>query len=126
MGGGLYPPDDVEATVRVYGPREGGRRTPALNGTRWDFAYADDGPNPPSLYMIWPDFFTAGGQSRSTDDPLPVGVELSARITVIADEMGAEVHRGRIAPGVRFFCHEGGWPGGASRGVTGLHTARGE
>ena len=33
---------------------------------------------------------------------------MSARMTVVVDEMRAEVHRRRIAPGVRFYCHEGG------------------
>ena len=126
MCGGLYPPDDFEAAIRVYGSKEGGRRTPAFNGIRWDLAYAGDGPDPPSLYMVWPDFFAAGGQSLPTDQPLPVGVELSARMTVVMDEMRAEVHRGRIAPGVRFFCHEGGQrvaEGVVSR-ITGLFASR--
>jgi hypothetical protein len=128
MGGGLYPPDDFEAAIRVYGPKEGGRRTPAFNGIRWDFAYADDGPDPPSLYMIWPDFFAAGGRSLPTDQPLPGGVELSARMTVVMDEMRGEVHRGRVAPGVRFYCHEGGRrvAEGVVTRITGLYAARGE
>ncbi|HEY1186460.1 MAG TPA: hypothetical protein VGE74_02335 [Gemmata sp.] len=127
MGGGLYPPDDFEAAIRLYGPEEGGRRTPAFNGIRWDFAYADDGPTPPSLYMIWPDFFAADGQSLATDHGLPVGVELSARMTVVIDEMRAEVHRGRIAPGARFYCHEGGRrvAEGVVTRITGLHAVRG-
>src|SRR5262249_3654088 len=77
---------------------EGGRRTPPYNGIRWDFAYADDAPAE-WLFMIWPDFFGADGHSLLTDQPLPVGVELSARMYVVADEMRAEMHRGRITPG---------------------------
>jgi hypothetical protein len=128
MSRGLVPPDDFEAVIRVHGPKEGGRRTPAFNGIRWDFAYADDGPDPPSLYMIWPDFFAAGGQSLPTDQPLPVGVELSARMTVVMDEMRAEVHRGRIAPGVRFYCQEGSRrvAEGVVTRVTGLFAPRGQ
>ena len=34
----LYQHDDFEATIRVYRCSEGGRRTPAFNGIRWDFA----------------------------------------------------------------------------------------
>lgn len=125
MGGGLYPPDDFEATIRVYGLREGGRRTPAFNGIRWDFAYADGQPAD-MLYMVWPDFLTADGRSLPTDQPLPVGVELSARMTVVMDEMRAEAHRSRIAPGVRFFCHEGRQrvAEGVVTRITGLHAAR--
>ncbi len=104
----LYPHDDFEAVIRVFSTQDGGRRTPALNGIRWDFAYAEDGLNPPSLYMIWPDFVGADGRSLLTDKPLPVGPELPARMFVLMDEMRAKVHRSRIAPGVRFFCHEGG------------------
>jgi translation elongation factor EF-Tu-like GTPase len=126
MGDRLYPYDDFEATIRVYTTAEGGRRTSAFNGIRWDFAYAA-GPPADTLYMIWPDFFAAGGRSLPTDQPVPVGVELSARMAVVMDEMRAEVHRGRIAPGVRFFCHEGGRrvAEGVVTRVTGLHEARG-
>ena len=126
MGEGRVPPDDFEAIIRVYGPKEGGRRTPAFNGIRWDFAYADDASDPPNLYMIWPDFFAADGRSLPTDQPLPIGVELMARMTVVMDEMRAEVHRARIVPGVRFFCHEGPRPvaEGVVTRITGLHAAR--
>jgi hypothetical protein len=107
MADRLYPWDDFEAVVRIFSATEGGRRIPAFNGIRWDFAYAEGQP-PGALYMIWPDFFPANGRSLPADQPLPVGVELSARMYVAMDEMRSEVHRGRIAPGVRFFCHEGG------------------
>jgi translation elongation factor EF-Tu-like GTPase len=125
MGDRLYRHDDFEATVRIYSETEGGRRTPAFNSIRWDFAYAEENP-PGTLYMIWPDFFTAGGQSLPTDQPLPVSVELSARMLVLMDEMRAEVHRARLAPGVRFFCHEGGRrvAEGVVTRITGLFTPR--
>ena len=128
MADRLYPWDDFEATIRIYTAAEGGRRTSAFNGIRWDFVYAERQP-PDTLYMIWPDFFAAGGLSLPTDQPLPVGVELSARMSVVVmDEMRAEVHRGRIAPGVRFFCHEGGRrvAEGVVTRITGLFAARGE
>ena len=121
----FYPCDDFEATIRIYSAAEGGRRTPVYNGIRWDFAYADDNP-PDTLYMIWPDFYAAASHSLPTDQPLPVGVELSARMVVIIDEMRAEVHRDQIAPGVRFFCHEGGRrvAEGVVTRITGLFTPR--
>jgi hypothetical protein len=126
MADRLYPYDDFEADIRIYTQAEGGRRTPVFNGIRWDLAYAEDGPDPPSLYMVWPDFFAVGGRSLPTDQPLPVGPVLAARMYVLMDEMRAEVHRGRIAPGVRFFYHEG--PKRVAEGVvtriTGLHAAR--
>jgi hypothetical protein len=123
----LYPHDDFEAGIRIYTRAEGGRRTPPFNGIRWDLAYADDGPTPPMLYMVWPDFVGPDGRSLPTDRPLPVGPVFPARMYVLMDEMRADVHRGRIAPGVRFFCHEG--PQRVAEGVvtrvTGLHAARG-
>lgn len=63
----LYPgvPDDFEARIRILAPEEGGRRSPARNGIRWDFAYADDAGTP-ELFMIWPDFRHAEGDSWAT------------------------------------------------------------
>jgi hypothetical protein len=121
----LYAHDDFEATVRIFTAAEGGRRAPPYNGIRWDFAYADDAPAE-WLFMIWPDFFGADGRSLPTDQPLPVGVELSARMYVVDDEMRAEMHRGRIAPGVRFYCHEGSrrMAEGVVTRITGLFTPR--
>ncbi len=72
MSNCLYPWDDFEATIRIYTTAEGGRRTPAFNGIRWDFAYAEGQPLN-TLYMIWPDFFATGGRSLPTDQPLPIG-----------------------------------------------------
>jgi hypothetical protein len=102
----LYPTDDFEARIRIYSAAEGGRLTPPYNGIRWDFAYADEEPAD-TLYMIWPDFVDQEGNSRSTDSPLPIGEELPARMRILVDEMREQVHRGRVASGVRFFCHEG-------------------
>jgi hypothetical protein len=98
--------DDFEAVIRIYSAAEGGRSSPAFNSIRWDFAYADQ-QHDDALCMIWPDFLDAEGNSRLTDLPLPTGEELPARMVIVVDEMRERVHRSRIAPGVRFFCHEG-------------------
>ena len=103
----LYPIDDFEAVIRIYTAAEGGRRSPVFNGIRWDFAYAEQQP-PGTLYMISPDCTNNSGNSRSQDAPLPVGIELPARMMIVVDETRDQVHRVRISPGVRFFCHEGG------------------
>ena len=102
----LYPgvPDDFEARIRILAPEEGGRRSPARNGIRWDFAYADDA-GAPELFMIWPDFRHAEGDSCATE--LPVGEPLLAGLTVVNEVLRAGLHRERIRPGVRFHCHEG-------------------
>jgi hypothetical protein len=117
--------DDFEAVIRVFSETEGGRKTPPFNGIRWDFSYvSDEGSN--QLYMIWPDFFSSSGDSLPTDSPLPIGIELSARMTVVAEEMREHVHRGRIVPGLEFYCHEGSKRVAIGRvtRITGLHDIR--
>ena len=80
--------------------------SPPFNGIRWDFAYAES-QAVGELYMIHPDFYDARGDSLPTDQALPVGGELPARMTVVMDEMRCKLHRARIREGVRFYCHEG-------------------
>ena len=101
----LYPHDDFEATIRIYSPDERGRKIPAHNAIRWDFSYADDPAH--TLYMIWPDFCRPDGDSYSKEELLPVGVPLRARMVILNTALRAAVHASRLAPGVRFFCHEG-------------------
>lgn len=101
----LYPSDDFEALIRIYRPEEGGRRTLAANGIRWDFAYADDSPTE-NLYGIYPDFFSEDGSSFPKSKVLPIGMELAARMFILVKEQ-RDFHSKRIAPGVRFYCHEG-------------------
>ena len=99
-------PDDFEAVIRIFPAAEGGRATAPFNGIRWDFAYEGERPED-SLYMIWPDFHDEVGDSFPIDKPLPVGVELAARMHVLSDEMRCKVHRQRMREGLRFYCHEG-------------------
>jgi hypothetical protein len=118
-------PDDFEATIRILTETEGGRKSSPFNGIRWDFSYlADDATD--QLYMIWPDFFSPTGDSLPKDQPLPLSIYLSARMTIVVDEMREQVHRARIKPGVEFYCHEG--PRRVAIGrvtrVTGLHVDR--
>ncbi|MGN6283127.1 hypothetical protein [Frateuria sp.] len=117
--------DDFEATIRILTEAEGGRKTSPFNGVRWDFAYAIDNP-PNQLYMIWPDFYGPSGDSLPTDEPLLLGVELRARMTVLDDKLREEIHRARIKPGVEFFCHEGSKRVAVGRvtRITGLYAAR--
>lgn len=123
----LYPSDDFEARIRIFTSAEGGRRSPVFNGIRWDFAFAEQQPAD-TIYMIWPDFLDDEGDSRSNVEPLPLGEELPARMMIVVDEMREKIHRARIAPGVRFFCHEGGKrvAVGIVTRITGLFAPRGE
>ena len=117
--------DDFEAIILILTESEGGRKTSPFNGIRWDFSYALNS-SPGELYMIWPDFFSSSGDSLPTDIPLPLGVELPARMTIIVDEMREKTHRALIKPGVEFYCHEG--PKRVAIGrvtrITGLHKER--
>lgn len=118
-------PDDFEAVIRILSDAEGGRKSPPFNGIRWDLAYAADGETN-ALFMIWPDFYDRNGDSLPSDAPLPVGVDLPARMTIFVDEMRVQVHRARIQEGVPFYCHEGAKRvavGRVSR-ITGLNLER--
>jgi hypothetical protein len=117
--------DDFEAVIRIYTAAEGGRIAPIYNGIRWDFAYADD-PPASQLYMIHPDFYDQQGDSLPIDQPLALSIELPARMVVIVDKMRAELHRSRIAPGIRFYCYEGRKPVAEGRvtRITGLFDQR--
>ena len=123
----LYPgvADDFEANIRILSLQEGGRRSAPRNGIRWDFAYAEVAGTP-ELFMIWPDFRHASGDSWAADLLLPVGVPLLAGLTVVNEVLRTGLHRERIRPGVRFHCHEG--PKVVAVGevtrVTGLHLDR--
>jgi len=96
---------DFDAVIRIYSHEEGGRERPPRNGIRWKFAYAND-PLGEVLYAIWPDFVDEAGNSLPSDVPLPIGAEIPARMTIAVKGTRAEVHRPRIAEGVRFYCHE--------------------
>jgi translation elongation factor EF-Tu-like GTPase len=117
-------PDDFEATIRILRTDEGGRLHPPFNGIRWDFQYAEDPAD--QLFMIHPDFFDTDRNSLPTDQPLAIGVELSARMVVLADEMRTKVHQKRLQVGTEFFCKEGqkSVAHGRVTRITGLFTAR--
>jgi len=119
-------PDDFEAIVKIFSTDEGGRLTPPFNGIRWDFAYAGDDVPTSGLYMIWPDFVDEAGDSLSTDQALPIGVPLQARMTIVVDEMRLKLHRERLSVGAQFYCHEGSKrvASGTVTKVTGLFAER--
>ena len=57
--------------------------------------------------MIYPDFYDERGDSLPTDRPLPLGIELQARMVVFNDELRTTLHRSRVTEGTLFYCHEG-------------------
>ena len=98
--------DDFEATIRIMREDEGGRRSPVFNGIRWDFCYAEDDAKD-GIWMVYPDFHDATGDSIPEERSLPVDVPIPARMFVLIDEMREEVHRKKVRVGGRFYCHEG-------------------
>ena len=98
-----FDPEDFQAKIRFLPLEDGGRR-PYPNGIRFDFKYADDEKN---LYMIYPDFFDSNGNSLSTEDMLPLGIWLIARMYIAVPEMKERVHRLKIKEGVKFYCMDG-------------------
>lgn len=114
-------PEDFEAEITILSAEEGGRRTPAFNGMRWDVRYAGERVEDGELYMIWPEFVDEAGDALATDRPLR-GTD-HARRYILIDEGRQRVHRQRIREGTAFFCMEG--PRKVARGtvtkVTGLH-----
>lgn len=114
----LVPPD-FEAVIRLFSTEEGGRRTPAFNGVRWDFDYVD-GSRELGSYMIWPEFVEETGESWPKDVPLPVGVEIPALMYILDEKLRESLHRERLQPGVRFWVIEGSRRVGEGRVVKGL------
>ena len=97
---------DFEATIRIFSESEGGRHTPPRNGIRWDFCYAEDDPKD-GIWMIWPNFLSADGNSLPEDEELPISVLLPAKMFILVDAMRMKVHRKRVKVGGVFYCHEG-------------------
>jgi len=122
VGGYLLLKDDFEARIRLLAHDEGGRRQPAYNGIRWDFAYAD-ASGELELFMIFPEFLGEDGQPLADDIVLPVGPWLRAKMRIVNRELRQTLHRDRIAEGVRFHCHEGPHVSavGEVTRITGLH-----
>ena len=125
MAARLYDRDHFEAEVTIFSETDGGRRTPAFNGIRRDFGYADENAED-GIYMIWPDFFDEHGNSLDVDAALPIGIPLGARFTIVNDDL-RHFHQSRIEPGLDFYCHEGNKrvAKGTVTRITGLNNASG-
>jgi hypothetical protein len=98
--------DDFEAMIRIFRESEGGRRSPMFNGVRCDFCYAEDDPRR-GIWMIYPDFLDANGESIPENQPLPVDAPIPARMIVLSDNLRMEVHRQKARVGSQFFCQDG-------------------
>jgi hypothetical protein len=78
------------------------------------------------LWMIWADFFDNSQNSLPKDKPLPIDIELHARMVILNNEAREKVHQAKISIGKEFYCHEG--PRRVAFGritkITGLYAAR--
>lgn len=98
--------DDFEARIRILPPEEGGRSTPALNGIRWDFRYAQ-GEHAEKHFMIYPDFYDSATGASLQDEWLPTNEWLCARMYILNHEIKDHTHQKMVRPGTSFYCCEG-------------------
>ena len=100
----IYDRDpNFEARITILTEAEGGRRTPPLQGIRWDFRYATDQAGDP-IYMIHPQFLADDG--TALPERFPLHGTLYARMFIVIPEM-VPYHLERLAVGTKFFCVEG-------------------
>jgi hypothetical protein len=96
------------AQITIYPCGPDTRSSPAFNGIRWAFAYADDveklGARKAPQSDVWPEFFDEAGNSLGSAVPL-IG-EYSAVMHIVFDHM-VPVHLQRLTKGTKFFCMEG-------------------
>ena len=95
---------DFEAEIEFLTMLQVGRKTPAFNGIRWDFAYEKDDINEVGLHMIHPYFIDDNNELIS--NRIPLNGKLRAWIFIVFDERRS-YHKGRISVGQKFNCHEG-------------------
>ena len=98
---------DFRVTYRLFTVEEGGRKTPAYQGIRWDFRYEDESIRMAGgfggSYMIYPEFLDLDGYVIPNGPFSPIG---QANMFILIPERG-DFHRQHIRPGVRGFFMEG-------------------
>lgn len=93
---------DFEVTYQLFSAEEGGRKTPAYQGIRWDFMY-DEYRN--GLYMVYPEILdlTTG---KPFESGLPIPECGKATMWILSPEF-RPLHRQRIKAGIRGYFMEG-------------------
>ncbi|WP_332874860.1 DUF433 domain-containing protein [Hymenobacter psoromatis] len=94
---------DFRVTYRLFTVEEGGRKTPAYQGIRWDFCYEDKTIVPGWRFMIYPEFLDPDGYVIPNGPFSPVG---QANMFILMPER-RDFHRQHIRPGVRGFFMDG-------------------
>lgn len=105
-------PGHFQAEIEIFPIGKSPRKSPAFNGIRWAFVYADefdelglDGNTYRGLYSdVFPEFL--GSDGRRSPLKTPLAGKLSAIMHVLFPHM-VEVHFKRLEVGTRFYCMEG-------------------
>jgi len=93
---------DFRVTYHLFTPEEGGRKTPAYQGIRWDFRYEDKFIHP-GTWMIWPEFLDLTGEVLALG-PIP---DMGQANMFCVNTDNHTFHRQHIRPGVRGYFVEG-------------------
>lgn len=92
---------DFRVTYRIFTAEEGGRKTSAHQGIRWDIRYEGAGPH---NWLVYPEFIDPDGFLIPNGPFAPVG-----RANMFAlNANWLDFHRPLIQPGVRGYFMEGG------------------
>ncbi len=94
---------DFEAEIEIFTFEQGGRRSPPLNGIRWDLKYKEDNFGD-GIHSIWP--FFINDENNLVPGSEPLSGKLRAWMYVMLDEM-RDYHRNRMKIGQEFTCQEG-------------------
>jgi hypothetical protein len=97
-------PPDFAVRYRFFTAEEGGLVGAPRQHIRWDFLYQGDDPERDGIYMIWPEFLDRAGNVLP-DGPVPY--EGVAHMFILNPDMREQVHRRRMAVGVRGYFVEG-------------------
>jgi len=92
---------DFRVTYRLFTAEEGGRKSPAYQGIRWDMCYAEDESS--KTRMVYPEFIDPDGFPVPNGPFAPVG---RADMFVLNPDM-LSFHRQLIHPGTRGYFMEG-------------------
>ncbi|RYD68284.1 MAG: DUF5077 domain-containing protein [Verrucomicrobiaceae bacterium] len=92
---------DFRVTYRLFTAEEGGRKTPAYQGIRWDICYAED--TSAKTRMVYPEFIDPDGFPVPNGPFAPIG---RADMFVLSPDM-LSFHRQLIHSGTRGYFMEG-------------------
>ena len=93
---------DFRVTYRLFTAEEGGRRTPAYQGIRWDFCYEDKAIST-GTWIIRPEFLDLNGNVLPIE---PLSMMGQANIFILNPDLRS-FHQQHLQPGVRGYFVEG-------------------